>query len=173
MGFGGPVKKLLTLLVGIYVGSLWAPTALAQEKIYRDISPAELATLLHAAELKTTITKGSKGEPLILVQQGELRFILRGVDCVMGKEIRCTKIQFRASFGLDKYPSAAWMNEFNKKWIFGKAYVSDDGVANVEYPLNLTKGITEANLLNNFIMWSDILDTFIEHLGSGEIAPLT
>jgi len=147
--------------------------AQAQEKIYRDISPAELATLMRAAELETTITRGSKGEPLILAAKGDLRFILRGVDCVTGVEVRCTKIQFRASFGLEEYPSAAWMNDFNKKWIFGKAYVSSDGVANVEYPLNLTKGITEANLLNNFIMWSEILDTFIEHLADGEIAPLT
>ncbi len=73
----------------------------------------------------------------------------------------------------EEYPSSAWMNDFNKKWIFGKAYVSSDGVANVEYPLNLTKGITEGNLLNNFIMWGEILDTFIEHLADGEIAPLT
>ena len=167
------MRKLL-IIATIFGAALGlATSAMAQEKIYRDISPSELAALLQAAELKTTITRGSKGEPLILAEKEKLRFILRGVDCVTGTEVRCTKIQFRASFALEDYPSSAWMNDFNKKWIFGKAYVSSDGVANVEYPLNLTKGITEGNLLNNFIMWGEILDTFIEHLADGEIAPLT
>jgi hypothetical protein len=143
-----------------------------QEKILRDISPQEITAILSAADLQSKITSGSKGEPLILVQQGQLKFIIRGIDCTTGPETRCTKVQFRASIGLDEYPSAAWMNDFNKKWIFGKAYVSDNGIANVEYPLNLSEGVTEANLLNNFILWSIILDTFIDHLDGGEIAPL-
>ena len=64
------------------------------------------------------------------------------------------------------------MNDFNKSWVFGKAYVTPDGKAHVEYPMNLTAGITEGNLVNNFVMWTTVLETFIDHLADGETAPL-
>lgn len=145
-------------------------------KLYSDISSRELAALLDAANLDTTITSGTSGEPMILVRQGKVRFIVRGVDCA-GKsapstDVRCTRVQFRASFDLQAYPSATWMNDFNKSWVFGKAYVTSDGKAHVEYPMNLTAGITEGNLVNNFVMWTTVLETFIDHLADGESAPL-
>lgn len=167
------MKSLVVLVAAILLLGLQSlPSARADDKIYRNISPEELTAILSQADLESSITSGTMGEPLILVQQGELKFLIRGVDCITGPETRCSKIQFRASIGLDDYPSAAWMNEFNRKWIFGKAYVGADGIAHVEYPLNLSSGITEANLLNNFILWSIILDNFIEHLDGGEIAPM-
>ncbi len=141
-------------------------------KIYSDISANELAGLLNAAQLSTTITTGPSGEPLVVAQQGGLRFIARGVNCIGDADARCSKMQFRASFALDEQPSATWMNEFNKSWVFGKAYVTVDGVARVEYPLDLTEGITEGNLIHNFVVWVNILETFIDHLSGGEIAPL-
>ncbi len=162
----------------VMLASIAATQAIAAEspKLYGDISTREMAALLGAADLDTTLTSGAQGEPLILVRQGKIRFIARGVECA-GKaapstDVRCTKMQFRASFDLKAYPSATWMNEFNKSWVFGKAYVTPDGKAHVEYPMNLTDGITEGNLVNNFVMWTTVLETFIDHLAEGETAPL-
>ena len=150
--------------------------ASADAKIYKDISTRELAEIFKAANLETSLTGGPGGEPMVLARQGKVRFIVRGVEC-RGKaspptDVRCTKYQFRASFALEAYPSATWMNEFNKKWVFGKAYVTSDGKAHVEYALNLTNGITEGNLVNNFVTWTSVLETFIDHLSEGEVAPL-
>jgi len=166
-----PLMAGLTIL-DLSVAAL-AQDAAPNERIYRDLSTQEMVTLLESAELTTKVTKGKGGEPLILAEREGLKFVLRGLDCVSGAEVRCSKVQFRASFGLKEYPSSAWMNEFNKKWVFGKAYVGSDGVAHVEYPLNLTKGITEGNLINNFAIWGMVLDTFLEMIAEGEIAPLT
>lgn len=145
-------------------------------KLYGDISSREMAALLGSANLDTTITSGPAGEPMILVRKGKVRFIARGVECAgvaaPSTDVRCTKMQFRASFDLAAYPSATWMNDFNKSWVFGKAYVTPDGKAHVEYPMNLTAGITEGNLVNNFVMWTTVLETFIDHLAQGESAPL-
>jgi hypothetical protein len=145
-------------------------------EIYKDISAREMSKLLGAAGLSTTVTSGASGEPMILAKKGKMRFIVRGVECA-GKaapstDVRCTKMQFRASFDLEAYPSATWMNEFNKSWVFGKAYVTPDGKAHVEYPMNLTNGITQGNLVSNFATWTSVLESFIDHLSEGEIAPL-
>lgn len=163
---------------GVLLASLGLAAANAEDapKLMGDISAREMAALLGAADLDTTITSGVQGEPMILVRQGKIRFIVRGVECA-GKaapstDVRCTKMQFRASFDLKAFPSATWMNEFNKSWVFGKAYVTPDGKAHVEYPMNLTNGITEGNLVNNFVMWTTVLETFIEHLATGETAPM-
>ncbi len=172
---GNFAVKSICCVVGTWF--LVAPAAMAQApKLYGDISTREMAALLGAADLDTTLTSGVQGEPMILVRQGKIRFIVRGVECA-GKaapstDVRCTKMQFRASFDLKAYPSATWMNEFNKSWVFGKAYVTPDGKAHVEYPMNLTDGITEGNLVNNFVMWTTVLETFIDHLADGETAPL-
>ncbi len=173
----GLVKKIAAPLWAGLIAFGLPLTSLAQdaspdERIYRDLSTQEMVTLLESAELTTRVTQGKGGEPLILAEREGLKFVLRGLECVSGAEVRCSKIQFRASFGLKEYPSVSWMNEFNKKWVFGKAYVGSDGVAHVEYPLNLTKGITEGNLINNFAIWGMVLDTFLELLAEGEIAPL-
>lgn len=166
----------------IIVSTLAASSSQAQTqaaeapKLYGDISSREMAALLSAASLDTTITSGPAGEPMILVRKGKVRFIARGVECAgvaaPSTDVRCTKMQFRASFDLAAYPSATWMNDFNKSWVFGKAYVTPDGKAHVEYPMNLTAGITEGNLVNNFVMWTTVLETFIDHLAQGESAPL-
>lgn len=167
------MKPLSVAVVSIWVClGLLVPTAWAQDRVYKDISAAEISQILSKADITNSITTGKEGEPMVLVQQGDLKFLIRGVDCQGGSEARCGKIQFRGSIKMKEYPSAAWMNEFNRKWIFGKAYVSPNGIAHVEYPINLQEGITEANLLNNFILWGIILDTFIEHLDGGEIAPM-
>lgn len=168
--FAGAAMASILSGVTISASAEDAPT------LYGDISTREMADLMGAASLDTTITSGVQGEPLILARQGKIRFIVRGVECA-GKaqpstDVRCTKMQFRASFDLKTFPSATWMNEFNKSWVFGKAYVTPDGKAHVEYPMNLTDGITEGNLVNNFVMWTTVLETFIDHLAEGENAPV-
>ena len=167
------MKSLVTMLMAaLAYGVLAVPLAQAQDTIFKDISANEISDILGKADITNSVTQGADGEPMVLVEQGDLKFLIRGIDCQGGADARCSKIQFRGSIKMKEYPSAAWMNEFNRKWIFGKAYVRPDGIANVEYPINLQEGITEANLLNNFILWGIILDTFIEHLDGGEIAPM-
>jgi putative sensory transduction regulator len=163
-------------LSGLAISVTSSASAAEEAKIYKDISSREMAAFLVAANLKTTLTSGVHGEPMILAKRGKIRFIVRGVECrgraSPSSDVRCTKMQFRASFDLEAYPSATWMNEFNKSWVFGKAYVTPDGKAHVEFPLNLTAGITEGNLVNNFVTWTSVLESFIDHLSDGEIAPL-
>lgn len=176
---GANMRKFLAVFLAISAFSLiGAPIgALAQETssngLVDSITPAEIAELLAGAKLQTKITTGSSGEPVVMAQQGDLKFLVRGVECSKGADVRCTKIQFRAGFKLDEHPSSTWMNDFNKTWVFGKAYVTADGVARVEYPINLEEGISEGNLINNFVMWISVLQAFYDHLSSGEIAPLT
>lgn len=169
----GRIASGAVLLVSLGIVQAYAEDG---QKLMGDISSREMAALMEAAELDTTLTSGVNGEPMILVRQGKIRFIVRGVECAgntqPSSDVRCTKMQFRASFDLDAFPSATWMNEFNKSWVFGKAYVTPDGKAHVEYPMNLTNGISEGNLVNNFVMWTTVLETFIEHLAEGETAPL-
>ena len=175
--FWTPAKVAATACV-VALAILLSPiAAMAQEsKVLKDISARELAVLLDGARLETTVTAGPNGEPMVLAQKGKVRFLVRGVECqgssVLATDHRCTKLQFRASFGLEAYPSATWMNDFNKKWVFGKAYVTPDGKAHVEYPMNLTNGITQGNLANNLVTWTSVLESFIEHLSEGEVAPL-
>lgn len=168
------MRALISAVLGLFLASfVLAAPAFAQDKVLKNISPAELATLLQGANLTTRIVNGPSGEPLVMANQGNLKFIVRGVECTRGSAPRCTKLQFRASFGLDEHPSPTWMNEFNKTWVFGKAYVTPDGVARVEYPVNLTNGVTENNLAHNLVVWVSVLEAFVEHLSTGEIAPLT
>lgn len=152
---------------------LMAPTARAQMApgagvpIYEDISGPEIKRLLAAAGIESTLSSDRYGQPLITARAGDTAFVVRTFECgVRNGETRCNRMQYRASFDLQSPPSRASMNAFNRTWVFGKAYVSEDGLAAIEYPLNLTLGVTEDNLVHNFALWVVILEEFIAHIST-------
>ncbi|NWG45153.1 MAG: YbjN domain-containing protein [Alphaproteobacteria bacterium] len=166
-GFPGRVAAALALaLTGL---ALIAGPAAAEDKIYARISATEVQRLLTLAGVESVTATDPSGNPIVYAQAGDTKFVVRTFDCAAENgETACQRLQYRAGFDLGHTPSQASMNAFNQTWVFGKAYVTDNGLAAIEYPINLTLGVTEANLVHNFVLWVAILEEFIAHI-SGEV----
>ncbi|MCP5431998.1 MAG: YbjN domain-containing protein [Alphaproteobacteria bacterium] len=142
--------------------------------VYKDISAAELQRLLTIAGVESVAGSDKNGNPIIYAQAGDTQFVVRTFECARGTSgsgenaLRCQRMQYQARFELPTPPSRADMNAFNQTWVFGKAYVTDNGLAAIEYPVNLTMGVTEANLVHNFVLWVSILEEFIAHLSHSQ-----
>ena len=170
--FGSFIRKSVlgaaTALM-ILAGSLQSALA-ADNDVFRDVSATDIKNLLQLAGVTATISQDQVGNPLIFARAGDSKFVVRTFDCQVQSDAsnRCRRMQYRAGFDMQMPPSRASMNEFNKTWVFGKAYVTDNGLAAIEYPVNLTSGVTEANLVHNFALWVSILQEFEKHIG-GEL----
>jgi hypothetical protein len=157
------------LLAAMLTVGLWLPgSAQAGEAdIYKTISGKDIQRLLLLAGVESVISQDQAGNPLVFAQSGETKFVVRTFDCqAAGADTNCRRLQYRAGFELPTPPSRDSMNDFNRTWVFGKAYVTENGLAAIEYPVNLTLGVTEANLVHNFVLWVAILEEFITHIGS-------
>ncbi len=144
--------------------SLAADPAAASGRIYSAVSGPELAALMEDNGVDATVTADEYGDPVIHGAIGALNFRVWPHDCE-GAPRRCRRLDFSAGFKTDQPVDMAHLDAFNETWVFGKAYLGDDGTAYVDFPMNLTAGVTEANLADNIALWSDIVRMFAEHIG--------
>ncbi len=155
-GFSGLVLLLCWILIA-------ASPASAQPRIYGDISGAELEAMLEAQGVEAELVQDEWGDPVIYGSLGPLRFRVWPHDC-RGTPRRCKQVDFSAGFKTKTPIDLERLDAFNEKWVFGKAYLADDGTAYVDFPVNLSQGITEANMIDNIRLWKGIVQTFADYV---------
>lgn len=166
----------LSAIFGVVIGFCVSLTSVsAQEGVYQDLAGSEVVALLDAHGYNATLTADDFGDPLIMGSADGLKFQVQTYNCNDAAPRRCKTLRFLSSFAAPSSISAdevmKAMNDFNKSKVYGRAFVNDDNDPTVDFRIDLSGGVTAANLMDQVGTWkSFVLDVFIEHLGWDQIS---
>jgi len=145
-----------------------APAYAQEDDTFNSITGQNLVTLLESQGIAATLTQDSYGDPLIRAEVGNLAFSIITYNCNGDSNPACARLQLAAQFRLPNGANEsdiAIMNAYNQQYLFGRAYIDPYGLATVDYSINLNHGITEDNLVDDFVIWIHVLDNFVTGLG--------
>ncbi len=146
-------------LLGLAMVALTAPSAQA-EPMVEDISGTELMAVLRAEGIDAKPLEGGwAGDPVLEGRYGAYSFVVSTHRC-SGEPRRCSLIDFSAGFQPSRPIDLERIDSFNESWVFGKAYLADTGTAYVDFPVNLSDGVSAGNLVDNIRIWKEILPLF-------------
>lgn len=103
-----------------------------------------------------------QGDPLVEAIAGGRPYDITFYDCTGNAD--CQTIMLRAAFRASGQ-TADEMAEWNRAQRFGKAYLDAEGNPTVEMNVNLTGGVTTANLADSLDRWETVLSEFAGHVG--------
>lgn len=139
-----------------FSGTAHAQTVRAQE-------PSSVVRALQGAGYRAELTKDDTGDPLIRSTSSGTNFAIFFFGCT--KNIDCRTIQFFAGFDRDKTPALSVINDWNSHKRFGRAYISDKGVARVEMDVDLDDGGISTKLFeDNLEFWVLLMAQFEKHI---------
>lgn len=73
----------------------------------------------------------------------------------------CAQIRFKLFWDNDKKISLETVNKFNVDYVFGRAFLDDDGKSvGVDYPMNLAGGSTRSTIRENVNYFLRVVDDF-------------
>jgi hypothetical protein len=105
--------------------------------------------------------RGDK-DPAISGRMEGLKYSVLFSGCQRGRD--CKFIQLIASFELPKGYSDRDMNDWNKKRLFGKAFINDNRDAVISMNFTVYGGVTRANFSENMAQFKVFLREFNEFL---------
>lgn len=107
------------------------------------------------------------GDPEINAMVQGLRFGVIFYRCDRAQPQRCEQIQFRSSFAPDGPRAAALekVDEWNRTWVFGKAYLDQENAYFFEHAFYASGGVTQENIRINASLWIEIVADFARHIG--------
>jgi len=129
----------------------------AQAQVMAD--PDVVASFLETYGLKVTHDTDDAGDPMLSSRIEGTYFDVFFYGCTNGKG--CTSIEFSAKFETKGEVKLYTINEWNKNGRFARAYLGDDGSANVEYDVNLDfDGVGGKNFDDTIDVWRTVLEDF-------------
>jgi hypothetical protein len=163
------MKRVFVAAAGLALGMAGTPASAGSDTVYNDLSGSEIVALLDAHGYQASLTTDEGGDPLVTAKIDGLKFKVQTYDCGKTVPRRCGSLQFIAAFSLDHAVSSAdftAMNDYNKKKVYGRAFIDDNGDADVDMVMNLNGGVLAANLMDKVATWKTyVLDVFVQHLG--------
>jgi hypothetical protein len=123
------------------------------------VQPVRLAELLEAAGLSA---EAETGEPLISGDSDGLAFTAFGFDCEAAGA--CAEYVFNAYFEIGPDVTIERINDFNDSTVAGRAFIDDQGGANVEH-FFVVSSDGEEEITRNAEIWSDVLADFAAFIG--------
>ncbi len=141
----------------------------AADSVMRDISADELVKIMRGQGFAAQADTASDGTPLIVARLGQVKFGVTTYGCKGAKgAMRCSRLQFVTVFDLQNAPSmeaVMAMNAYNNKRLFGRAYIDPQGDAILDMTVNLSRGVTRDNLVDNMTVWTGVLSNFMSDFG--------
>lgn len=142
------------------VESAPAPAVTAPVKANVD----EIAAMMRAEKLPVEVKVDDEGLPYILSERDERPFRVYLYDCDNGVRMgECLSIQFVGAFTLKRPFPSERMNEWNRKYRFGRGYIDADLDPVIEMDVNMSQGGLSPALFKDTIgLWLDIFQMFDE-----------
>lgn len=128
------------------------------------ITPVQLAGLLKAKGYPATPGGLNTDGPWVDSSTNDLNFTINLYGCNGAKAKSCSNLQFRAQFPRKAANNDDLMTQYDRAWVFGKAYTDSEGDMVLELPVNLNGGITLDNLSENLQLWNDVLGDFTKEI---------
>lgn len=129
--------------------------------IVRGADPGAILALAGAGGDARLVTD-DVGDPLIEAIAGNRPYTIAFFECTQNRD--CQSVMFRAGFR-SKGQTPGQMADWNREQRFGKAYLDAAGNPVVEFNVNLTGGVSRANLADSVDRWQAVLAGFAEHVG--------
>jgi len=151
----------------------FAVPALAEDEVLHAITGQQLVDILEGQGFAADLTHDGYGDPLVVAQAGGIDFTIITYGCDGASVPACARLQMAAQFALPEGASEgdiAMMNAYNQRFLFGRAYIDQEGAATVDYVINLNRGISEDNLMENLMIWLHVLNEFVNGLGGRDVA---
>lgn len=113
----------------------------------------EIAKGFGSADLSTD----SSGDPVIRGRIDGSKYSILFYGCKDGNN--CKNIQFVASW-TDTNVSLEDVNEWNKKRVFGRAYIDKDSDPVLDLSVNINYGVSRKNMDDTFDWWARMMKKF-------------
>ncbi|WP_197411882.1 YbjN domain-containing protein [Sphingopyxis sp. H050] len=127
-------------------------------------SVEQIAAIMRADKFPVEIKVDNEGLPFIQSERDERPFRVYLYDCDDGVRMgECLSIQFVGAFTLKRPFPPERMNEWNRKYRFGRGYVDTDLDPVIEMDVNMAQGgVSAAWFKDTFGLWLDIFQMFDE-----------
>jgi hypothetical protein len=147
----------------------WLAVPASAESVMKDISAEELVKIMRAQGFAAQADRAGDGTPMVIARLGQVKFGVTTYGCKGQQDaMRCSRLQFVTVFDLHGAPSmqaVMAMNAYNNKRLFGRAYIDPQGDAVLDMTVNLTRGVTRDNLVDNMTVWVSVLSNFMSDFG--------
>lgn len=124
----------------------------------------EIAAMMRAEKLPVEVKVDDEGLPYILSERDERPFRVYLYDCDDGVRMgECLSIQFVGAFTLKRPFPPERMNEWNRRYRFGRGYIDADLDPVIEMDVNMSQGGLSLALFKDTIgLWLDVFRMFDE-----------
>lgn len=126
-----------------------------------DASDPERIAWMAGAYGPAELVADEAGDPLITGVIGAQPYRIEFYGCSGGEG--CATLMFQAVYQTDR-ASETDMSDWNREMRFGKAYLDLDGHPTIEMNVNLSKGVSRANLDETLDWWREVMGQFAEFL---------
>ncbi len=130
------------------------------------MSVARVAEVMRENGFSVEIGEDGASDPVIYSEAAGLNFALFGFNCA-GTTNVCNEFLFSTYFDLENAPNLETINAFNEKALAGRAFIDDEGDANLEHLFTVAsddKDLIERNLA----IWEATMLDFAEHLDTSQ-----
>gem|GEM_PF-535167 len=119
----------------------------------------EIASIIRDKGYRAQVTTDSDGDPLIKSSTDGINFSVYFYGC---KDIACNAIQFSVGFNKSEPMDMSVMNSFNRRKLYGNAYLDGEGDPFLNYPVDMDGGLLRSNFDSIFKDWLLLVSEFSE-----------
>lgn len=157
------MRLALVVLGGLALTAGTATTQAAPSDFLEGFKVEPVTEVLQAAKATDLKTEVVEGDPRITFKLGNTIIIADFYECE-NKAKGCEILQFMVAFEPDPTETVQAVNEFNKKYLYGKAAL-DDGL--IAYRMvNGQAGSSKAQVAAEFDTFMGVLPVLLEHMKS-------
>ena len=127
------------------------------------MSISKVADVMRENGFTVELNTDGAGDPVIYSETEGLNFALFGFNC-SGTDALCNEFLFSTYFDLETAPSLQAINAFNEKALAGRAFLDDDGDANLEHLFSVTCSGDTEQIERNLAIWESVITDFADHL---------
>lgn len=157
------MKLGLVVLGGLALTVGAATTQAAPSDFMEGFKVEPVTEVLQAAKVTDLKTEVFEGDPRMTFKSGNIVVIADFYECG-NKAKGCEILQFMVAFEPDPTETVQAVNDFNKKYLYGKAAL-DDGL--IAYRMvNGQAGVSKAQIAAEFDTFIGVLPVLLEHMKS-------
>jgi hypothetical protein len=125
------------------------------------LTAEEVAAVLRDAGYRAEIGVDKVGDPQVKSAAEGVEYNVNFYGCQNG---RCKSIQFSVGFDMKQGTTMERMNDWSRRFRFGKVYIDDENDPYLQMDLDVEDGVTTEFLKSNVLRWNAVLGDFKKHI---------
>ena len=154
----------ITLLIA-FGWSVGARAESPEGELFSALTAEQMAAILQEQGYRAVVGTSEDGLPEIESGTQGLTYWVYFYDCGDAEPRACTNITFFTFLTKTDAMTLEAVNDWNLNRRFGRAYLDQNGNANLSMDIDLIGGVTRANLEDWLLWWDDRIAKFNQHMG--------